>query len=224
MGIDWSATGGMLSGIGTIGGALAVGVTALLGRSALKDYQAQRQVERRMAHAEALLASAYQLEMALDSIRSPMSTASELDASRQDLEDRNQLSGITKEKSDRFVQANVFYIRAKYFDEQFEEAVRLLPYAAAFFGKEVKDALYSLIHNRHSVRAYADAYAQSLGHDKDFDKKIQAGIWKGFGKVYGEDEITDKTANSISVLEQNLFPIIRPENKKRFQLRKNSNG
>jgi hypothetical protein len=201
----------MLAGIGAVGGAIAVGVATWLGRNALASFQSQRQLERRMEHAESILASAYQLQTALEAIRSPMSTAHELEQSEKELSEGNVLTNLPAERKDRYVQANVFYIRTRYFDDDFSAAQKLLPLAAAFFDPPVKDALGKLVHNRHVVRVYADAYAQDFGNDQDFDRKIRAAIWKGFAQSAGQDEVTASTVGAVRTLEEHLLPIIRSE-------------
>ena len=212
--IDWSATGDMLSGLGTLGGAIVIAITAYLGRDALNMFVLQHQSERKLQHAEAILTAAYKIARALDAIRNPFASSHELEISKKELEGNNSFDDIPKIRRDRHIQANVFYIRARYFNDDFDHAENLVPVAAAFFGKIVKDALESLIKNRFNVSIYADAYSRSIGSDEDFDRKISAAMWKGSATNPEHDEITISTNKAISELEENLFPVVRHQAQK----------
>jgi hypothetical protein len=176
---DWSATGDMLSGIGTIAGALAIVMAAWLGRSAVTDYRHQKIVDRELQHAERALAVAYRIRLAVSSIRSPMSTAVELSTSKEELEKTDWFVELPEGGQNRTVQANVFYQRIRFFAPAFDEAVEVLPLVKAYFGDEAEKAMTELIHARHSVRVYADAYSRDEGADPEFSSKIRSYIWKG---------------------------------------------
>lgn len=209
MSIDWSATGDMLSGIGTIGGAVAVLIVAILGSDALTNFRAQKMAERQMEHAEEILATSYRLKSALDQIRSPFSSSTELEKSKADLEKGDVLNGMPAARAEKFVQANVYYIRSNNFSEEFSKAYDLLPYAAAYFGQEVKNSLEMLIQNRHRIRVFADAYARDRGSDNVLDKQVSAALWKGYAIDTEDDQITKTTDAAVENLEGVLIPIIR---------------
>lgn len=210
--IDWSATGDMLSGLGTVLGAFAVFVAAFIGKAAVADYRAQKLAGNEIDYAEKILTVAYRLNDAISTIRNPMSFAEELAESEADLNSRQVLDGSTDAERRRLVQANVYFIRAKRYDDLFREAYELMPIAKAYFGDEAHECIRRLIHARHSIRVYAQAYARNDGaEDKDFTKKVHAAIWEGYGEaIDSRDEISESVTGSIETLEARLIPIIRP--------------
>jgi hypothetical protein len=199
----------MLGGIGACIGALAVAFAAYLGRSAVKDFRIQRLTEREIEHAENILAVAYELERALDMIRSPFMSGFEQKQSQDELIQSGKLSDLTEEKKDFVVRANVYFVRSRTVVEKFQRAQRLTPYAAVFFGRDVREALEQLIVCRNKVLAYAEAYPWPQSDNHLLDKEISAAIWKGSARD-GPDEITELTEAAIKKLEDRLFPVIRP--------------
>ncbi|GGB57933.1 hypothetical protein GCM10010833_10890 [Blastomonas aquatica] len=65
-GIDWAATGTMIQGVGTLGGAIAVYAAAKLGLAAWKH---QKLAERNRDQAEVILHAAYNARRALTYLR-----------------------------------------------------------------------------------------------------------------------------------------------------------
>ncbi len=208
MAINWSATGEMLSGLGTTGGAIAIIVAALVGQRAVADFRRQKQIEREIEHAERALAVAYQLEMALSAIRSPMTSGGEESESRSELEKTDWFAGTMEEIQKRIVHSNIFFQRIRRFSAQFDEALAVLPFVKAYFGPEAGKALSDLISTRHSVRVYADAYGDNPGTDLEFQKTIQSYIYEGFAHN-GVDPIKNVVDESIAILDRVLIPVIR---------------
>lgn len=69
MGIDWGATGSMLSGIGTISGVFSIVAAAFVGRSTFKDWKAERVEERLMNLAERTFVLAHRCQNAFGLIK-----------------------------------------------------------------------------------------------------------------------------------------------------------
>ena len=198
----------MLSGIGTIVGAVAIILAAILGRVAVASVRRQKQVERQIEHAEKALTAAYQLQAAASTIRSPLSTSTELSSSREELEATEWFDRLTEGQKDRTVQSNIFYQRIRHFEDVYNSALAVRPFVKAYFGDEADEAFRKLIHARQSVRVYADAYARDEGHDPKFSRKIESYIWEG-AVVNGEDPIASEVGNAIKILESKLLPVIR---------------
>jgi hypothetical protein len=199
----------MLSGIGTLAGAVGLIAAAFIGRSAITDFRAQKTAEREIDHAEHILTLAYRLNASISAIRSPISGGHEHAESEAALDAKDMLKGLDKGRKDLLVQANVFYIRARRFSELFTEAYDALPFAKAYFGETVFQSLQTIIQARHAVLVYADAYAEDRGRDPDFSYKIKSTIWEGYGKVKGQDELAVEVAKATEELEANLLPILR---------------
>ena len=198
----------MLTGIGTITSALAILVAAFLGRQAATSFRKQKQTERELEHAERILAVSYQLNAALSAIRSPLTTGAELADSEKELEDNGTLGQIAESEKKRWVQANVVYRRARNYKKIYDEAFELLPFAKAYFGLEVEKALRRLIHARHTVLTYADAYAEDNGKEQEFSKNIRAFIWEGLKNTDGEDGVKKDADAAVELLEKSLLSVI----------------
>ncbi len=205
--IDWGDTGSMLTGIGTIAGAIAIVTAALLGKAAVKDYNVEKRAEKRLDFAEQILASAYKMQSALKSIRSPFSSANDLQSSKEELAESGVLAKLRPEQEDRFIQANVFYQRIRGFADTFENAEGLLPYARGYFGETTYETLRSLIGKAHEVRMSASAYAQDRGANPDRTLRHEEVIW-GIGD---DDPTTTAINSSVSELETILLPEIREQ-------------
>ena len=206
---DWAATGEMLSGIGTIGGAVARVVVAFLGRSAVTDFERQRQAERKIEHAEKALTVAYQLQSAIQAIRSPMSTASELEKSREEIEKNDWFNSLADNKKQRAIQANVFYQRIRSFQEFYDAGLSTLPFVKAYFGNDAEKSLRELIRARQSVGVYADAYMRDEGIEPEHTRTVASYIWEGGINPDGLDPIKSKTDAAIEQLESVLLPVIK---------------
>ena len=203
----------MLSGIGTIGGAAAVLVAAILGSNAFATYRRQKLLERQIEHADSALTSAYKLNMALSTIRSPMSTAGDLVESERALDQEN-LARMTDDRRRLMIQANVFFTRANKFTPDFDKAIQSLPFVKAYLGNSAFDALSSIIRAKQTVLVYANAYSDDRGNNPDFRRKIEEHIWEGFGNhgdKPGGDPIQRTVNEAIAILEKIALPILRLE-------------
>ena len=215
-GIDWAATGQMLSGVGTIGSAFAILLAGLLGRQAAANFRRQKQAEREIEHAEKALAAAYKIESALSTIRSPLTTGSESSESSAELDEFEWFKMLSDNEKSKKTQSNVFYRRIRYFQDDFDSAIAVLPFVKAYFGNEADRALRDLIHCRHTIRVYADAYARDRMHDHDYSLKIESFIWEGAEVEDGMDPIGKRVRLDLKALEAVLLPVIRSSNEKRI--------
>ena len=205
---DWSATGQMLSGIGTISGSIAIVVVAFLGRNAVKDFRQQKVVERQIEQAETALTILYKLKDAISDMRSPATWGHESESSRDELVKLDWFNALPKDQQERFVQANVFCLRMRRHEDVFDSAFSILPFVKAFFGSPAEDSFRTILRNGRSVKVYADAYARDTGHDAAFTRKIEGIIWEG-----GVDPLDDHTSieinEAVAAVEATLLPIVR---------------
>lgn len=199
----------MLAGLGAIVGSFIIGIATYIGRNALSDFQSQRQLERKMVHAENLLTSAYDMQLALEYIRGPFHLAHELSLSESDLNERGILEDKSPDERQRFITANVIYVRAKAVNDVFVNAQKLIPFAAAFFEAEIKNSFSSLLRQRHVVQNFADAYAHGAGTDPDFIQRVRSAIWMHSGTTDEPDEVSSAVDTAITALENQLFQVIR---------------
>lgn len=201
----------MIGGIGTVGGAIAIVLAASLGRSAIKDFRHQKVIERQIAQAESALTAAYQLKSAISEIRSAATWGYESEESRAELSEHHWFKILPKDKQDRHVQSNVFYMRIRQREDVFDKAFSILPFVKAFFGAESEAAILTILRCGRSVRVYADAYARDAGSDPAFSRKIEGIIWEG--AVDPEDDATSlEIDQAMKRLEITLLPMIRLTN------------
>ena len=200
----------MISGLGTVAGSVAIVVAAVLGRSAVKDFRHQKVIEKQVDQAEQALAVAYKLKDAISAIRSPMTMGHESADAREELGDKEWFNLLGEGEQGKYVQANVFYQRTRSQKDTFDAAFEILPYAKAYFGKDIEGAFRTILKCGRSVRVYADAYARDNGRDREFTKKIESIIWEGAG-LDGADETTTEIDNAIEKIEATLLPKIQIE-------------
>lgn len=65
---DWAGFGSLLSGVGTIIGALAVIITAIVGSRTFEGWRKQKLSERRIEQAERILTATYKARRALGDV------------------------------------------------------------------------------------------------------------------------------------------------------------
>lgn len=208
--IDWSATGAMIQGLGTLAGAVAVYAAARLGLSAWKH---QKLAERNRDQAEVILHAAYNARRALVYLRSPWMSGSEQAAAEEKLntDDPNWRDNIVEEKQKRIITAQAYYMRAiRLFDER-SKLEDCLPMARALFGEELENAIETLHHQFHIVLTYADAYVDDYnGTDRDFTVKIRRALFASNKRAAGdENEVSDAIDSSIAVIEATCLPYLR---------------
>ncbi|WP_277982258.1 hypothetical protein [Sphingomonas faeni] len=158
--VDWSATGDMLSGIGTIAGAAFVLIAARIGRNTFEGWKRQRIEERRSNLAEQVLTLAYRLQEALSVIRSPLRLLGESQESEKKLREQDMIKSST---SDRQIQmlltAQSSLTRISDFADAFDQLANVRPLMRAIFGQPLTAHLETIVTARNKVRGAAHSYA-----------------------------------------------------------------
>lgn len=210
--VDWAATGAMTQGLGTLGGAVAVYAAARLG---LSTWRHQKLAERNRDQAEVILHAAYNARRALRYLRSPFMSGSEQAAAEEKLsaDEPTWRNGFVKEKQDRLITAQAYYMRGNQLLDERSKLEDCLPMARALFGEELENAIESLHHQFHIVRTYADAYVDDHnGTDRDFTVKIRRALFASNKRTGGdENEVSEAIENSIEVIERTCLPYLRLE-------------
>lgn len=108
--IDWGETGAMLSGLGTVGGAVAIVLAAKMGFAA---WRRQKLAERTRDHAETVLKAAYSARRELRYLRSAWMTGGELAAAEERLNADNPdwRAHMIEEKQKRTITAQAYFLR-----------------------------------------------------------------------------------------------------------------
>lgn len=159
---DWAATGAMLSGIGGIGGAVAVVIAAALAANSFKGWRRQRIEERRLVHAENALTLAYKLERAIGSIRNPAQFGAEMTEAEQTLRQQDTVTdGTPNGQRQMLITGQVVLNRVTKHRDLYDKLDELRPSIRAVFGPEAEANLAVFHTETVKVRAAAVAYARS---------------------------------------------------------------
>lgn len=221
-GIDWTAVGAMLSGIGTILGACAVIYAARKGSDTFQQWRRQKHEERRIHLAEQILALAYKLKQVIRSIRSPMMMAGEIVAVEANLREKGVIDDSTPEGAKGFlITAQGTLSRSEQFRDDWNKLVDTMPTAKAIFGDEVEQQLNEFWNQRHEIIAAAQNYARirDLPTEVREDlikkeiarkEKLEKVLWFGFGEN-GADAVAEAVDDAVVTLENLLLPIIRSD-------------
>lgn len=198
--IDWSATGDMLSGIGTIVGAFAVIFVAQKGSDTFKAWKVQKSAERRMSIAEDVLTWTYEFEQVISSIRSPAVWGYESEKALEKLiKDDPGVEGHPD--SHLIKQSQVTLSRIAEHQDKWDKLFSLMPASKAYFGNDVFDYLKELWQIVVKVRAAALSYRGNSEHLR----KMEARLWEGFEDP---DQLKTETEAVIQKISNRLLPEI----------------
>lgn len=216
---DWSATGSMLSGIGTLVGAGAVIYAARKGADTFKQWRKQKHHERCMIVAEEVLTLAYKLKRAFQAIRSPAIFGGEMAQLTQTLRDSGAIRQ-DEEPGQLLTTAQAALFRVDQHRQLFETLLDKMPVAKAIFGDEVADLMDTFWRQRGKVVASAQSYARytrDLPIDSDAYRRqeerrtrLEAVLWDG-GAADDVDQFAVDVDQAVSRLEAKLLPIIRDD-------------
>ena len=141
MTIDWAATGAMLQGEGTLLGAAAVIVAAVIGGSTFKSWRRQEVAGRKLAQAERILEATYKARRALSYVRSWIMFGPELSAAQDELKDNGDWQMQLEPKQKRIVTTQAYFNRLNKTRDEQEALDACLPMARALFGEELEKAI-----------------------------------------------------------------------------------
>lgn len=209
-GIDWSAVGSVLQGVGTLTGAIAVIVAAKVGSSTFDNWRQQKLSERRIEQAERILTATYKARRGLSYVRNPMIWAHELVAAEEKLKESGNWPASENEQS-RLKTAQAYYNRLNAELDNRRALEECQPMARALFSEELEKAMELLNQQFHMVRVFVDANARDRGNpDSKFSEKIDAAIFEGYPSP--EENEMDKTiAEQVKVVEGICVPVLRLE-------------
>ncbi|MDR2874671.1 MAG: hypothetical protein LBV44_01910 [Methylobacillus sp.] len=195
--IDWVATGTMLQGIGTIVGAFA----ALW---AFKTWHKQKITEKKMNHAERILAATYNGEQALKGVRNMFISIFEQDTARKELKKQDDLI----QPKEQLVTAYVFYGRLDSTKGEREALIQCLPMAQALFSSELEQAIKSLIEQFWEVGNAAGFYATSGdGIDDEVTREAKRKMYEGISP--NKNEVTDAIKSAVKTIKNICLPVLQ---------------
>lgn len=208
--IDWAATGAMLSGVGTVIGALAVIGAAVIGSHTFDSWRRQKLAERHIEQAERILTATYKVRRGLSRVRSPAMWGHETDAAEEQL----KASGVWEKtfpesKRVRLATAQAYYNRMNATKDDRQALEECQPMARAFFGEELEKALEKLNQQFWTVKVYVDANCNDKDEaDAEFRQKIESTIWEGYPTAE-ENEVDQTIAAQIKLIEDLLVSVLR---------------
>jgi len=209
MGIDWTATGTMLQGIGTLVGAAAVLIAAWLGATTFESWRKQKVGERKLFQAERILEATYKARRALRYVRGIMMWAHELTAAESTLNDDPHWQAQIDAKQKRLVTAQAYFNRINRTKEEREALDQCLPMARALFGEELEQAIESLNHQFWIVQVDVESYIDDDGSDPDFTRKIRRGMYEIKPPEGEVNEVTEAIEKSVETIEKHCLPVLR---------------
>jgi len=210
MAIDWSATGAMLSGIGSVLSAVAVIVAALFAGKELGKLRAKRAEERREDHAQACLAAANKVKWAIRHMRAP-TIRGEGDRAAQELEMATPLTPQDGDEKAWQIARQVYANRATDTAEAPEILADCVPLAGALFSKNVVRAMEDLIEADDVCREYLHEIT-----NRDGDPVRQVAlirIMQDPDPNNADNRITSLVNKALKELKSELEPILRGDSK-----------
>ncbi|EJL22850.1 Glycosyl hydrolases family 6 [Novosphingobium sp. AP12] len=208
--IDWAATGAMLSGIGTVVGALAVIGAAFIGSRTFENWKRQKLTERHIEQAERILTATYKVRRGLSRVRSPAMWGNETDTAEEQLKASGAWEKTFPENERRSLATKqAYYNRINATGDDQRALEECQPMARAFFGEDLENALEKLNRQFWTVKVYVDAnHSDKAGADADFRRKIESTIWEGYPNAQ-ENEVDQIIAAQVKLIEDTLVPVLR---------------
>ncbi len=208
--VEWTALGGVLSGAGTIIGALAVIGAAYLGSRTFEGWRKQTLSQRRIEQAERILTVTYKARRGLAQVRNPMLWAYELQKAEDFLEERGELPGDDSSKS-KNTTAQVYFTRLNAVLDDRKALEECQPMARALFGEELELAMEALNHQFQKVNSAVHAqYRFEESTDQAFREKTEATLWGGT-PTPEKNQMDREIAVQVAAIERFCVPVLRLE-------------
>ena len=208
---EWTALGDVLSGIGTVIGALAVIVAALLASNTFDGWRKQTLSQRRIEQAERILTATYRVRRGLSHVRNPMLWAFEQQKAEEYLKEKGELPGDETRKRKMTI-SQLYFTRLNAVMDDRRLLEECQPMARALFGGELEFAMDAL--NRQFQRINAAVHAQHLfeeNTDRKFRESIEATLWAGYPDPEN-NELDREIAEQVATIEKHCVPVLRLEN------------
>lgn len=206
--LDFSATGNMLSGIGTLAGAGAVLFAAYKAADTFDVWRKQKIAERHIEQAEHILTITYKASDALSYARGRLTEAWEEDEAKKQEKDEQHWAGLSPSKQTRVVHARARLNRLRNVRDEQKALAACRPMAKALWGEALHKSLTELHHQFWVLETYVRAYVEDEGSDDaDFTKKIRQAMYSSESDT--DDEISSKIIHFISEIEKVLIPVLR---------------
>lgn len=208
--IEWTALGAVLSGAGTVIGAVAVIGAAFLGSRTFDSWRRQTLSQRRIEQAERILTATYKVRRGLSHVRNPVLWGYELQKAEDYLKEKGELPGDEMGKR-KMTTAQLYYTRLNAVLDDRKVLEECQPMARALFGEEVELAMDALNHQFQRVNSAVQAqYRFEENTDRGFREGIEATLWGGT-PTPEENKMDKEIAEQVKVIEAVCVPVLRLE-------------
>ena len=206
---EWTAFGAVLSGTGTVIGALAVIGAAWFASNTFEGWRRQKLSERHIEQAERILTAAYKARRALGYVRNPLVLAHELNAAEAHLEKQDGWASSSRKQ--KLITAQAYYNRLNAALDERRAVEECLPMARALFGEPVEKALELLNRQFHMVSIAVDSNSDD-GNDRDFARMIREDLSSSSGSDR-PNKMNMLIEEQVKLIEDALVPVLRLEAK-----------
>jgi hypothetical protein len=206
---EWAALGDVLSGVGTVIGALAVIGAAYLGSRTFEGWRRQTLSQRRIEQAERILTATYKVRRALAQVRNPMMWAHELHAAEAHLEKQDFWATVASDKRRKMITAQGYYNRLNSVLDERRAVDECLPMARALFGEDVETALDTLNRQFHMVSVAVDSNSWD-GNDREFQRAISEDLSSSSG-TDRPNKMNVLIEEQVKLIEAACVPALRLE-------------
>lgn len=206
---EWTALGAVLSGTGTVIGALAVIGAAWFASNTFDGWRRQKLSERHIEQAERILTAAYKARRALGNVRSPLILAHELQTAEEHLEKKEGWASSSKKQ--KLITAQAYYNRLNAVLDERRAVEECLPMGRALFGEQVEKALELLNRQFHMVSIAVDSNSDD-GNNRDFARTIREDLSSSSGSDR-PNKMNVLIEEQVKLIEDALFPVLRLEAK-----------
>lgn len=207
---EWTALGAVLSGMGTVIGAIAVIGAAVLASNTFDGWRKQTLSQRRIEQAERILTATYKVRRGLSHVRNPMLWAFELQKAEDYLREKGELSG-DETRNRKMITSQLYFTRINAVLDDRKLLEECQPMARALFGEELELAIDAL--NRQFQRINAAVQAQSRfeeNTDREFRETIEATLWERY-PAPEKNQLDREIAEQVATIEKYCVPVLRLE-------------
>jgi hypothetical protein len=206
-GVDWSATGDMMQGVGSL---LSLGVivyAAKLGASTFKRYQQEKVTDRRLHYAERTIIAADKAKRALARVRSPIFLKHEMEAAEETLKTNGQLFVIEDgPMKRRTLIAQALLHRLDRTNDILMELDACVPMARALFGEELVSAIQQIDDQYFEVQINAETFPDIDTMEKEGALKVRQAATGGNNP---NSEITKAMDEAVAKVNSILMPVLQ---------------
>jgi hypothetical protein len=206
---EWAALGGVLSGVGTVIGALAVIGAAWFASNTFEGWRKQTLSQRRIEQAERILTAAYKARRALGYVRSPLMEGHELQAAEAHLEKQDFWATTDANRKQKLVSTQGYYNRLNAVLDERRAVEECLPMARALFGEQVEQALELMNRQFRMVQIAIDSNSWE-GNDREFARSIREDLTSSSGSDR-PNKMNVLIEEQVKLIEGALVPVLRLE-------------